>query len=89
LGGGHDGTPSDVLLNPGSVNEERLPTKFTRRIRHDDVVRVVVAGGGGYGDPSERDPDAVSRDVADGKLTAACATSVYGRASDEELAWRP
>jgi N-methylhydantoinase B len=84
LGGGHDGTPSDVLLNPGTPTEERLPTKFTRRIHHDDVVRVVVAGGGGYGAPSERDPEAVTQDIADGKLSVACATSVYGHPSGTE-----
>jgi N-methylhydantoinase B len=87
LGGGHDGTPSDVLLNPSGESEERLPTKFTRRIRHDDVVRVVVAGGGGYGDPAERDPEALARDVADGKLTAAYAARVYGCSTEQESKW--
>jgi N-methylhydantoinase B len=88
LEGGHDGTPSDVLLNPGGASEERLPTKFTRRIRHDDVVRVVVAGGGGYGDPADRDSEAVAQDVADGKLSAAHATRVYGHSSVQEPEWQ-
>ncbi len=35
-------------------------------------------GGGGYGDPLTRDPDAVARDVRELKVTAAAARSVYG-----------
>jgi 5-oxoprolinase (ATP-hydrolysing)/N-methylhydantoinase A len=32
----------------------------------DQVVEVQLAGGSGFGDPDERDPAAVARDVADG-----------------------
>lgn len=35
-------------------------------------------GGGGYGDPLERDPAAVARDVANGYVTPSSATSIYG-----------
>jgi N-methylhydantoinase B len=51
-------------------------------------VRVVVAGGGGYGDPADRDSEAVAQDVADGKLSAAHATRVYGHSSVQEPEWR-
>lgn len=39
-------------------------------------------GGGGYGDPLRRDPAAVSKDLTDGKITAAAARTVYGVAFD-------
>jgi N-methylhydantoinase B len=78
LQGGDSGTPSDVVLNPGR-DEEQLPTKVTRTIGHDDVVRVVVAGGGGYGERAERATDAVARDVADGLLSAERAAQLYPR----------
>jgi N-methylhydantoinase B len=77
LAGGSDGTPSSVVLNPGE-NEVHLPSKVTRRIRRDDVVRVVVAGGAGYGDPAQRDPGAVARDVAEELLSPARAERLYG-----------
>jgi len=35
-------------------------------------------GGGGYGDPLTRDPDAVARDLREEKITAAAARDVYG-----------
>ena len=34
--------------------------------------------GGGYGDPSERDREAVSEDVRNGKVSEAAAREVYG-----------
>jgi N-methylhydantoinase B len=43
-----------------------------------DVVLLQSSGGGGYGDPLERDPDTVARDVADGYVSAAKAATVYG-----------
>ena len=42
-----------------------------------DRVVVSTAGGGGFGPPAAREPKAVARDVADGKVGAAAAGSVY------------
>jgi N-methylhydantoinase B len=33
-------------------------------------IRVQTGGGGGYGDPAERDPAAIADDLADGYITA-------------------
>src|SRR5262249_3901309 len=43
-----------------------------------DVVRIVSPGGGGYGDPFERDTERVRQDVANGFVSAADAAAVYG-----------
>ena len=43
-----------------------------------DVIRHVTAGGGGYGDPYVRDPDAVLADVESGKVTVEHARNAYG-----------
>ena len=40
-----------------------LPSKLTMTIKQGDVFRHVLAGAGGWGDPLERDPAAVLRDV--------------------------
>jgi N-methylhydantoinase B len=37
-----------------------------------------VAGGAGYGDPLERDPDRVLADVLDGKVSTEAARADYG-----------
>ena len=37
-----------------------------------------AAGGGGYGDPTERDPERVSRDAIAGYITPGAAQTDYG-----------
>ena len=44
----------------------------------DDIALVVSNAGAGFGDPLERDPAMVARDVAHRRLTAADAASKYG-----------
>jgi N-methylhydantoinase B len=43
-----------------------------------EVFAMTWQGGGGYGDPLHRDPDAVARDLREEKITAAAAHDVYG-----------
>jgi len=43
-----------------------------------DVLSFRLAGAGGYGDPRERDPDAVRSDVADGFVSEHAARTVCG-----------
>jgi N-methylhydantoinase B len=77
--GGRPGTPSSSVLNPGP-DERILPTLPMESIslRKGDVFRHVLAGGGGYGDPLERDPRAVREDVLDEKLTVDYVRREYG-----------
>lgn len=72
---------------PGSVNRfgverDGVHTGFARtpghRLRRGDIVRIATGGGGGWGPPSERPPDAVRADVADGLLSAEAAARIYG-----------
>ena len=50
--------------------------RFT--IGADEVWIGTSSGGGGYGDPLEREPEAVLESVFDGFLTLECANDVYG-----------
>lgn len=79
LFGGLEGAATLNLLNPGP-NEVQLPTMPTEAItlRAGDVFRHVMAGGGGYGDPLDRDPERLRTDVLDGKITPAHALAAYG-----------
>jgi N-methylhydantoinase B len=43
------------------------------------VVVMDAAGGGGYGDPEERDPAAMERDVAEGYVSEKSAKNDYKR----------
>jgi len=44
----------------------------------DDVLYVRWNGGGGYGDPLDRDPEAVRRDTLSGVVSTDAASDVYG-----------
>jgi N-methylhydantoinase B len=77
LYGGSPGAPSENVLNPDTENRP-LPSKFTMTIRHGEVFRHVLAGGGGWGDPLERDPARVLRDVRNELLSVAKAAAEYG-----------
>ena len=77
LYGGSPGQPSENYLNPDGENRE-LPGKFTMTIKRGDVFRHVLAGAGGWGDPLDRDPNAVLRDVRNELLSAAKAQADYG-----------
>jgi len=79
LSNGLAGAPATNRIRSG--NEERaLPPMPTRPItlRTGDVYRHVMAGGGGFGNPFERDPEKVRADVLDGKVTVDHARVAYG-----------
>src|SRR5580692_445969 len=62
LYGGGPGRPSMNYLNPDE-NAPPLPSKLTMNMKKGDLFRHEVAGGGGWGDPLERDPALVLKDV--------------------------
>ena len=44
-----------------------------------DRIMLVTPGGGGYGDPRQRDTAAVTEDLAEGYVSPAAAERFYGR----------
>ena len=75
---GSAGTNSVFLLNPGSNHEVNLGNTDILTIGPGDVLHVAAGGSGGWGDPLERDPDAVVRDIKSGFVTPDKAEAVYG-----------
>ena len=76
--GGKDGTPTQNTLNPGTPEEQELPGKYLMTLKKGDLYRVIQAGAGGYGNPHNRDPQAVLEDVQQEKLTREYAKAEYG-----------
>jgi N-methylhydantoinase B len=77
LYGGYPGKPSKNYLNPEHENQP-LESKVTMTIKHGDVFSHEVAGAGGWGDPLERDPRAVLKDVRNELISPAVAAQEYG-----------
>jgi N-methylhydantoinase B/oxoprolinase/acetone carboxylase alpha subunit len=67
-GGGPGALSSNLLVHPDGT-EEVLPSMFSTTIQPGDVYVHRTAGGGGWGDPALRDPQAIESDLADGKVT--------------------
>lgn len=82
LAGGMSPPPARATLNPDGGDREELEPIVTREVNAGDVVRFELSGGGGYGDPRERDPEMVLADVRNGYVSAAAAAERYGVAID-------
>jgi N-methylhydantoinase B len=84
LAGGQPGTASsNVRKREGESTEEVLPACARPAVHRHDVIRHVTAGGGGYGDPFARAPEAVLADFVAGKVTAGHARAAYRVVIDE------
>jgi N-methylhydantoinase B len=73
LFGGKPGARAQFLVNGKPGNPYGLT-----HLQPGDVVVMDAAGGGGYGDPRERDREAVERDVREGKVSREGARRDYG-----------
>lgn len=73
---GHDGAPGWVGLD--DPNGTPLRTKGFQIIPKGRHLVLKLPGGGGMGDPKQRDPALVRRDVADGLVSPEAARAIYG-----------
>jgi N-methylhydantoinase B len=80
LQGGSPGTPAWNILNPGTPEERVLPTLPMEAVPlpAGTVLRIQTAGGGGWGDPLDREPGRVLEDVLNGKLSQGVVLRDYG-----------
>ena len=76
--GGGPGAVCRVIVNRGTPAERDLGKIDMYVAEKDDVVTILTAGGGGFGDPFDRDPEAVLRDVRAGFVSAEAAGRDYG-----------
>jgi N-methylhydantoinase B len=88
LEGGHPGGNGAILVKRrGDTGFRSFPevygtvsaSKFTNiLLREGDEVMLDSPGGGGFGDPLERDRAEVASDLAEGRITRAAARALYG-----------
>jgi N-methylhydantoinase B len=78
LHGGRPGSTNRLYINEGDSCEEKLPAKGMRQLKKGDVYSVYSSGGGGWGNPYERDPQMVLDDVLNGYISPESAEEDYG-----------
>jgi N-methylhydantoinase B len=80
LGGGGEARPNalEVVAPDGTVTSYSKATRVA--VRKGSTVHLHTGGGGGYGPPAERDPEAVRRDVREGYVSEAHAREHYPHA---------
>jgi N-methylhydantoinase B len=81
--GGRWGAPGASIKNPGTAEEEHV--FFSRDavpVKANDRIRLVTPGGGGWGDPLERELEAVRMDVIRKLVSQESAERDYGVVMD-------
>jgi N-methylhydantoinase B len=83
--GGMPGAPVGAWIDrDGEIEDFDSPGKIAgHEVEPDAVVMIRSAGGGGYGDPLERDPGRVASDVSEGYVSKEAAARLYGVILDE------
>ena len=72
--GGGKGASGRVTLASGKP----IGAKGRQSVPGGDFIRLETPGGGGFGNPAERDPEQVALDVADGLISRETAERDYG-----------
>ena len=76
---GHPGRTGKCTINPATNKEKVLPARYSDLTLHPgDVICLETPGGGGLGDPLERDPLRVLNDVRNGYVSPGRASEIYG-----------
>ena len=78
LYGGYPGKPSLNFINPTGENDAPVTATLTMTMKRGDILRHELAGAAGWGDPLERDPAAVLRDVRNEMISVTTAANEYG-----------
>jgi N-methylhydantoinase B len=77
--GGNPGRTGDIRINPDTPGEKRLPTRYADYpLKAGDTFRLDTPGGGGFGDPLDREAERVLADVREGYVSVEAARDQYG-----------
>ncbi|MBT5456863.1 MAG: hydantoinase B/oxoprolinase family protein [Rhodospirillaceae bacterium] len=78
VNGGSDGRRSQFAKIGSNGAETPLEAAGRYEMKAGEGFYLDKAGGGGFGDPKKRDPDAIKRDIAEGYVTPEGAKRDYG-----------
>jgi len=79
IGGGGKGSLSRTTVTSPDGTQRPLASKVSGiPIAAGDIITIETSGGGGWGDPQLRASEAVASDLADGLISKAAASNLYG-----------
>jgi len=78
LFGGKPGTPNMAYINEGLEGERLLASKEAAELTGGTTYSSYPSGGGGWGDPLNRDPELVRIDARNGIISEKSAHEIYG-----------
>ena len=78
VAGGKPGATLQAILNLDRPGERVLGKIHELPLERGDTLTILLPGGGGYGDPFERDPARVADDVRNGLVLPTSARTLYG-----------
>jgi len=91
FGGEPGGNGSTLIRKAGSMEWKTVRELYNKIssskyaniiLEPGDRIMLTTPGGGGYGDPAARDPDAIAEDAREGYISRAAATRCYGYQDD-------
>jgi N-methylhydantoinase B len=79
IDGGSEGKPGLCTLNPGTEKARVIPSRYSDHVLHPgEIFSLETPGGGGLGNPLDREPARVLNDVRNGYVTPQKAREAYG-----------
>jgi N-methylhydantoinase B len=84
LQGGKPGSPSSNILRSPDGESRSLRVLGMSPMQRDEVIDHTVAGGGGWGNPLDRDMESLQADLLDEKITVDGALADYSVVADPE-----
>ena len=76
--GANEGSPNYVQFRRANGDVQDFAFASNMKTEKGDVIRVITGNGGGFGDPKDRDPAAVQRDIKNGLISKDDAHKIYG-----------
>jgi len=76
--GGREGSSNRIEVIRANGHRESYAIVSGLALNRNDVIRIITANGGGYGDPAQRAHDSIAEDLRNGLITAEQAAEEYG-----------
>lgn len=85
LAGGEPGSRTAYIIHRDG-QEIRIDAASNQKLYKGDIFEMVISGGGGWGDPTSREPALIQQDIRNGRITIEAARKSYPHAFEPSVA---